>query len=52
MGKMGDTWRGVETITKTGETDQGVTVPPQGHHLASYLGAYLVDWGVGVGNPR
>ena len=25
MGKMGDTWRGVETITKTGETDQGVT---------------------------
>ena len=22
---MGDTWRGVETITKTGETDQGVT---------------------------
>ena len=28
MGKMGDTWRGVETITKTGETDQGVTVPP------------------------
>jgi hypothetical protein len=26
MGKMGDTWRGVETITKTGETDQGVTV--------------------------
>ncbi|XP_070300256.1 integrin alpha-6-like [Salvelinus sp. IW2-2015] len=26
MGKMGDTWRAVETITKTGETDQGVTV--------------------------
>ena len=26
MGKMGDTWRWVETITKTGETDQGVTV--------------------------
>ena len=25
MGKMGDTWRGVETITKTDETDQGVT---------------------------
>ena len=25
IGKMGDTWRGVETITKTGETDQGVT---------------------------
>ena len=24
MGKMGDTWRGVETITKTGGTDQGV----------------------------
>ena len=23
---MGDTWRGVETITKTGETDQGVTI--------------------------
>jgi hypothetical protein len=22
---MGDTWRGVETITKTGATDQGVT---------------------------
>ena len=22
---MGDTWRGVETSTKTGETDQGVT---------------------------
>ena len=21
---MGDTWRGVETITKTGKTDQGV----------------------------
>jgi hypothetical protein len=26
MGKMGNTWRGVEKITKTGETDQGVTV--------------------------
>jgi hypothetical protein len=26
MGKMGDTWRWVETITTTGETDQGVTV--------------------------
>ena len=26
MGKLGDTWRGVETITKTGETDQDVTV--------------------------
>ena len=25
MGKTGDTWRCVETITKTGETDQGVT---------------------------
>ena len=25
MGKMGDTWRGVETITKTDETDQVVT---------------------------
>ena len=25
MGKMGDTWRGVGTITKTGETHQGVT---------------------------
>ena len=25
MGKMGDTCRGVETSTKTGETDQGVT---------------------------
>ena len=25
MGKMGDTWRGVETSTRTGETDQGVT---------------------------
>jgi hypothetical protein len=25
MGKMGDTWRGMETRTKTGETDQGVT---------------------------
>jgi hypothetical protein len=25
---MGDTWRGVETSTKTGETDQGVTVAP------------------------
>ena len=24
MGKMGDTWRGMETSTKTGETDQGV----------------------------
>ena len=22
---MGDTWRGVETITKTGEKDKGVT---------------------------
>ena len=28
MGKTGDTWRWVETITKTGETDQGVT-----HHF-------------------
>ena len=26
MGKMGDTWRGVETIAKTVETDQGVTI--------------------------
>ena len=25
MGKTGDTWRGVEKITKTGETGQGVT---------------------------
>jgi hypothetical protein len=25
MGKMSDTWRGVETITKKGETDQGLT---------------------------
>jgi hypothetical protein len=25
MGKMGDTWRGVGKMTKTGETDQGVT---------------------------
>ena len=25
MRKTGDTWRWVETITKTGETDQGVT---------------------------
>ena len=28
LGKMGDTWRGVETSTKTGEIDQGVTVTP------------------------
>jgi hypothetical protein len=27
MGKMSDTSRGVETSTKTGETDQGVTRP-------------------------
>ena len=26
MGKMGDTWRGVETSTKTCETDQGETM--------------------------
>ena len=52
MGKFGDTWRGVETITKSGETHQGVRVLPQGHHLAPYLGTYLVDQGVGVGNPR
>jgi hypothetical protein len=25
MGKIGDTWRVVETITNTGETDQGAT---------------------------
>jgi hypothetical protein len=25
MRKMGDTWRRVETITKTGKTDQGKT---------------------------
>ena len=25
MGKMSDTWSGVATGTKTGETDQGVT---------------------------
>jgi hypothetical protein len=25
MGKMGNTWRGVETSTRTGKTDQGVT---------------------------
>jgi hypothetical protein len=46
MGKMGDTWRGVETIPKIGETDQGVTVTP-----LSYLGAYLVDRGVPGGDP-
>jgi hypothetical protein len=28
MEKMGDTWSRVETITKMGETDQGVTVSP------------------------
>ena len=28
MGKVGNTWRGVERITKTGETDQGVTDNP------------------------
>jgi hypothetical protein len=27
MGKMSDTWRGVKTSIKTGETDQGVTLP-------------------------
>jgi hypothetical protein len=27
-GKMGDTWKGVETSTRTGETGQGVTVLP------------------------
>ena len=32
MGKMGDTWRRVETSTKTGETDQGVT----GRHRTEY----------------
>jgi hypothetical protein len=26
MGKMADTWRGVETSTLIGETDQGVTM--------------------------
>jgi hypothetical protein len=26
-GKMGNTWRGVETSRKTGETDHGVTLP-------------------------
>ena len=26
MGKMGDIWRGVDSITKTGETDQGVYI--------------------------
>ena len=26
MGKMSESWRGVETSTKTGETDHGVTV--------------------------
>jgi hypothetical protein len=25
VGKMGNTWRGVETSTNTGETEQGVT---------------------------
>jgi hypothetical protein len=25
LGKISDTWMGVETITRTGETDQGVT---------------------------
>ena len=48
---------GVEPITRTGETDQGVTVPPfsKGRHLASYLGAYLADRGGGgdyEGRPR
>ena len=32
MGKMGDTWKGVETNTKTGETDQGVTTLAQTVH--------------------
>jgi hypothetical protein len=27
MEKMGNTWRGVQTSTKAGETDQGVTSP-------------------------
>jgi hypothetical protein len=27
LGKTSDTWSEVETITRTGETDQGVTVP-------------------------
>ena len=27
LGKISDTWRGGETITRTGETDQGVTRP-------------------------
>jgi hypothetical protein len=26
MGKMGDTWKGVETSTRTGETYQGLTM--------------------------
>ena len=36
MGKMGNTWRGVETSTKTGETDQGMTVAPQGSNSSLY----------------
>uniref|UniRef100_A0A673XE91 Uncharacterized protein n=1 Tax=Salmo trutta TaxID=8032 RepID=A0A673XE91_SALTR len=31
---MGDTWRGVETITKTGETDQGVTAGNKWLHFS------------------
>jgi hypothetical protein len=36
MGKLGDTWRGLETSTKTGETDQGVT------HIIVIV---LITWG-------
>ena len=37
-GKMGNTWRGVETITKTGETVQGVTVQDFQKSLANSPG--------------
>ena len=37
MGKMGDTWREVETSTKTGETDQGVTGRETGQSIIGTL---------------
>ena len=41
MGTIGDTCRGVATITKTGETDQGVTTIVIGVKFVSTF----VNWG-------
>ena len=48
MGKMGDTWRWVDTSTKTGETDKGVTTNDwlkrikKERHSTNFIKAHLL----------